>query len=91
MSVGTLFTLFVVPVFYSLIAAQHQPSRAHEEPEHEPRRTGGTASGEEAGRDGSLARGDGARRSADAGVLRHGGVPHRVAEADAETGGGDGR
>ena len=25
MTVGTLFTLFVVPVFYSLIAAQHQP------------------------------------------------------------------
>jgi multidrug efflux pump len=27
MAVGTLFTLFVVPVFYSLIAAQHQESR----------------------------------------------------------------
>ena len=26
MTVGTLFTLFVVPVFYSLIAAQHQQS-----------------------------------------------------------------
>jgi len=26
MSVGTLFTLFVVPVFYSLIAAEHKPS-----------------------------------------------------------------
>jgi multidrug efflux pump len=26
MTVGTLFTLFVVPVFYSLIAAQHQPA-----------------------------------------------------------------
>ena len=25
MTVGTLFTLFVVPVFYSLIAAEHQP------------------------------------------------------------------
>ena len=25
MTVGTLFTLFVVPVFYSLIAAAHQP------------------------------------------------------------------
>ena len=32
MTVGTLFTLFVVPVFYSLIAAQHQPAPA---PEHE--------------------------------------------------------
>ncbi len=31
MTVGTLFTLFVVPVFYSLIAAQHQPSAAREE------------------------------------------------------------
>jgi multidrug efflux pump len=30
MTVGTLFTLFVVPVFYSLIAAQRQPSPAHE-------------------------------------------------------------
>jgi len=26
MTVGTLFTLFVVPVFYSLIAAEHAPS-----------------------------------------------------------------
>ncbi len=31
MTVGTLFTLFVVPVFYSLIAAQHQSSPALEE------------------------------------------------------------
>jgi multidrug efflux pump len=29
MVVGTLFTLFVVPVFYSLIAAQHRPDRVH--------------------------------------------------------------
>ena len=28
MSVGTLFTLFVVPVFYSLIAAEHAPKPA---------------------------------------------------------------
>jgi multidrug efflux pump len=28
MIVGTVFTLFVVPVFYSLIAAQHQPALA---------------------------------------------------------------
>jgi multidrug efflux pump len=35
MTVGTLFTLFVVPVFYSLIAAQHQPSPVHEDAEHE--------------------------------------------------------
>ena len=26
MTVGTLFTLFVVPAFYSLIAAEHQPN-----------------------------------------------------------------
>jgi multidrug efflux pump len=25
MTIGSVFTLFVVPVFYSLIAAQHQP------------------------------------------------------------------
>jgi multidrug efflux pump len=31
MVVGTLFTLFVVPVFYSLIAAQHRPALATEE------------------------------------------------------------
>lgn len=31
MTVGTLFTLFVVPVFYSLIAAQHQPDLELEE------------------------------------------------------------
>jgi multidrug efflux pump len=30
MTVGTVFTLFVVPVFYSLIAAQHAPSAAWE-------------------------------------------------------------
>ncbi len=35
MTVGTLFTLFVVPVFYSLIAAQHQPSLMREEPDYE--------------------------------------------------------
>ena len=33
MTVGTVFTLFVVPVFYSLIAARHQPSPSHEEVE----------------------------------------------------------
>ncbi|MGH8177776.1 MAG: efflux RND transporter permease subunit [Steroidobacter sp.] len=30
MIVGTLFTLFVVPVFYTLIAAEHRPQEAHE-------------------------------------------------------------
>jgi multidrug efflux pump len=34
MTVGTVFTLFVVPVFYSLIAARHQPSPSHEGSEH---------------------------------------------------------
>ncbi|MGH6864688.1 MAG: hypothetical protein ACREDO_00535 [Methyloceanibacter sp.] len=37
--VGTLFTLFVVPVFYSLIAAQHRPSPANEEIEQEAQTT----------------------------------------------------
>jgi multidrug efflux pump len=31
MTVGTLFTLFVVPVFYSLIAAEHRPEPATED------------------------------------------------------------
>ena len=31
MIVGTMFTLFVVPVFYSLIAAQHRPETAEAE------------------------------------------------------------
>ncbi|MBA3344087.1 MAG: efflux RND transporter permease subunit [Gemmatimonadales bacterium] len=31
MIVGTVFTLFVVPVFYSLIAAEHRPAAATEE------------------------------------------------------------
>ncbi|HEU5260867.1 MAG TPA: efflux RND transporter permease subunit [Gemmatimonadales bacterium] len=35
MTIGTLFTLFIVPVFYSLIAAEHRPSPAHEEIEAE--------------------------------------------------------
>jgi len=30
MTVGTLFTLFVVPVFYSLIAAEHQQDQPGE-------------------------------------------------------------
>ncbi|MGE3151232.1 MAG: efflux RND transporter permease subunit [Nitrospiraceae bacterium] len=39
MTVGTLFTLFVVPVFYSLIASQHQPVSNLEE--RESREEGG--------------------------------------------------
>ncbi len=35
MSIGTLFTLFVVPVFYSLIAAEHRPGTVQEEVERE--------------------------------------------------------
>ena len=35
MVVGTVFTLFVVPVFYSLIAARHAPERSGAEPESE--------------------------------------------------------
>jgi len=34
MTVGTVFTLFVVPVFYSLIAAQHQPVVEHDREEN---------------------------------------------------------
>jgi multidrug efflux pump len=37
MTIGTLFTLFVVPVFYSLIAARHRSDEAHEETGYEPR------------------------------------------------------
>jgi multidrug efflux pump len=33
MTIGTVFTLFVVPVFYSLIAAEHRPA-VEEEPAH---------------------------------------------------------
>jgi hypothetical protein len=35
MTLGTLFTLFVVPVFYSLLAAKHEAEPA-EEPETRP-------------------------------------------------------
>ena len=31
MTVGTVFTLFVVPVFYSLIAAEHRPDTEAED------------------------------------------------------------
>ncbi len=41
MTVGTVFTLFVVPVFYSLIAATHVTEE--ETPRVEPRRIGGPA------------------------------------------------
>jgi multidrug efflux pump len=37
MTIGTLFTLFVVPVFYSLIAARHQAEPADGETQFEPR------------------------------------------------------
>ena len=36
MTLGTLFTLFVVPVFYSLLAAKHQVEAAEEETESRP-------------------------------------------------------
>jgi len=35
MTIGTIFTLFVVPVFYSLLAAQHRAEPVRE-PEPEP-------------------------------------------------------
>lgn len=35
MAIGTLFTLFVVPVFYSLLATRHAPSEVDEELESE--------------------------------------------------------
>jgi multidrug efflux pump len=38
MTVGTLFTLFVVPVFYTLIAAQHQ--REPDQPSAMPEKAG---------------------------------------------------
>jgi multidrug efflux pump len=31
MTIGTVFTLFVVPVFYSLIAAEHRPGTVRQE------------------------------------------------------------
>jgi len=34
MAIGTVFTLFVVPVFYSLIAAEHRPVPVTDEEEH---------------------------------------------------------
>jgi multidrug efflux pump len=45
MTVGTLFTLFVVPVFYSLIASRRRPGPARAEIGHESRRVDGTADG----------------------------------------------
>ncbi|MFZ1804727.1 MAG: efflux RND transporter permease subunit, partial [Nitrospira sp.] len=36
MTVGTIFTLFVVPVFYSLIAAEHQPLEPSEARKESP-------------------------------------------------------
>jgi multidrug efflux pump len=36
MTVGTIFTLFVVPVFYSLIAAEHSPLEPSEAREESP-------------------------------------------------------
>jgi multidrug efflux pump len=41
MIVGTIFTLFVVPVFYSLIAEQHQPYQVDEQAEQQGALIGG--------------------------------------------------
>lgn len=46
MIVGTLFTLFVVPVFYTLIAARHSPSEVQETLDRESRRTNTEPAGE---------------------------------------------
>jgi multidrug efflux pump len=43
MTIGTLFTLFVVPVFYSLIAAEHRPGLVEKEAEPEASWVQGTA------------------------------------------------
>ena len=43
MSIGTMFTLFVVPVFYSLIAAEHRPGMAGEAIQREAPALEGTA------------------------------------------------
>jgi multidrug efflux pump len=50
MAVGTIFTLFIVPVFYSLLAAVHKPAITTAEMEIEPRWAGvpGTPSPEPA-------------------------------------------
>ena len=49
MTVGTLFTLFVVPVFYSLIAARHQQrrglDRSRRTESRDSRSTGAAAAG----------------------------------------------
>ncbi len=45
MIVGTVFTLFVVPVFYSLLAGRHQPEPAGEDAEREPVAQGGSVLG----------------------------------------------
>jgi multidrug efflux pump len=45
MTVGTLFTLFVVPVLYSLIAARHGPAPRPEEPAHPAWATDGAPGG----------------------------------------------
>jgi multidrug efflux pump len=45
MTVGTLFTLFIVPVFYSLIAAEHRVPLAQEETGQDARRIRRTAMG----------------------------------------------
>lgn len=46
MIVGTLFTLFVVPVFYTLIAARHSPSEVQETLDRESRLTNTEPAGE---------------------------------------------
>jgi multidrug efflux pump len=59
MAVGTLFTLFVVPVFYSLIAARHGPGAAHEERADEEGAMEAAAWAPGSGRQAALAAGGG--------------------------------
>jgi multidrug efflux pump len=84
MTVGTLFTLFVVPVFYSLIAAQHQASPAHEALEDETPRSHAAARG-----DGARGDGGGARRPAH-GASPDGEPRHPLEETEAGAAGGRG-
>jgi multidrug efflux pump len=86
MVVGTLFTLFVVPVFYSIVAAPDRPRVERGDGGRERRRAGGTAGGGQPGHHGN---GGGAGAADPSGEGRTGAERHPRApvEAAAESAG----
>jgi multidrug efflux pump len=88
MLLGTLFTLFVVPVFYALIAAQHRKTAAAEDRERLPRPVALPVGGGGRVREWRPAQEGHARHAGRTGRFHRGVIDLPVAEAETDTGRG---